>query len=159
MNFSSRRPSACPAFEDRLEDLLDARLDGSAAAEVESHARSCARCATALADARAGARWMGVYRAAQPAPGPFFVSRVMAVIRGERKREEEWQPVEVAAWRLCWIATALALLLTVFMLRLQMAAPTLPVQQNQVQALVNVPVPQPANDDSILLVASDDNAR
>jgi anti-sigma factor RsiW len=159
MNFSSKHRNACLALEARLEDFLDGRLDSREAADVESHTRSCARCAAALENARTGARLMGVYRAAQPTPSPFFVSRVMAAIRGERKQEEVWKPVETAAWRLCWIATALVLLLTVFMLRLQLAGPALPVQQNQVQALVNVPMPQPANDDSILLVASDDNAR
>lgn len=160
MIFRRQRGQACPAFEARLEDYLEGRLEGRDAEAVESHARKCSDCGAALKHASNGASLLAVaFRGDAAAPGPFFAAKVMAAIRGERKQQEAWAPIEKAAWRLCWVATALALVLTVFMLRMQYAGPTLPAQQSQVQALVNVPPPQLTNDDSFLLVASDDNGR
>jgi anti-sigma factor RsiW len=153
---------ACSALEARLEDYLGGRLDSREAGEVEIHARSCARCAAALDSARSAAPLLAALAARQtPAAKPFFVTRVMASIRAEQRERELWKPVERAAWRLCWVAVAAVLVLAGFMLRLEMAGPMGPAaQQSQIQALVSVPMPQPANqDDSYLLVASDDNGR
>jgi len=156
------RPSACSALEARLEDYLDGRLDSRESAEVEVHTRTCPRCAAALETARASAPIIAVLSARPaPAPNPFFVSRVMAAIRGEQRESEVWKPIERAAWRLCWVAAAVVLILAGFMLRIEISAPVLPsAQQSQIQALVNVPMPQPGSqDDTFLLVASDDNGR
>lgn len=159
MLFHSQHGRACPAFEARLEDYLDGRLEAANAAAVESHTRACSRCADALQSAAAATPLLAVLREDNPVAGPYFAGRVMAAIRGENKHEQEWKPVETAARRLCWVATALALILAVFMLRMQFAPPSLAVQQNQVQALINVPVPQPTTDDSFVLVASEDNGK
>jgi anti-sigma factor RsiW len=156
------RAGACSALEARLEDYLEGRLDAREAAEVEVHARACRHCAAALENARASAPLLEPVKAA-PAlrPSPFFAARVMAAIRGEQREQDLWKPVERAAWRLCWVATAAVLVLAFFMLRIERAAPTINTsQQSQVQALVNVPMTQPVNqDDSVLLLASDDNGR
>ncbi|MDE3135451.1 MAG: zf-HC2 domain-containing protein [Acidobacteriota bacterium] len=154
------RPGACSALEARLEDYLGGRLDSRESAEVEVHTRSCPRCAAALETARASAPLLAVLSARPvPAPNPFFVTRVMAAIRGEQRESEVWKPVERAAWRLCWIAAAVVLILTGFMLRVE-TAPPVSAQQSQIQALVSVPMPQPGSqDDTYLLVASDDNGR
>jgi anti-sigma factor RsiW len=156
------RPGACSALEARLEDYLGGRLDSRESAEVEVHTRTCPRCAAALETARASAPILAIL-AAQPeaAPSPFFVTRVMAAIRGEQRESEVWKPVERAAWRLCWVAAAVVLILAGFMLRMESAGSALPsAQQSQIQALVNVPMPQPGSqDDTFLLVASDDNGR
>ena len=153
---------ACPSLEARLEDYVEGRLDAREAGEVETHARSCVRCSAALERAGASAGLVRVLQAVPaPDPSPFFVARVMASIRGEEREQDQWKPVERAAWRLFWLATAAVLVLAGFMLRMQMAGPAIATaQQNQVQALVNVPMQQPATqDDSFLLVASDDNGR
>ena len=157
--FEKQKPEgACSALEARLEDYLGGNLGPREAAEVEIHTRSCPRCAAALETARSAAPLLGAL-AARPAavPGPFFVARVMAGIRGEER--DIWKPVERAAWRLCWIAAAVVLILAGFMLRVE-TTPPVSAQQNQIQALVSVPMPQPGSqDDSYLLVASDDNGR
>ena len=156
------RPGACSAFEARLEDYLGGRLDSRESAEVEIHTRTCPRCAAALETARSAGPFINVLQAqAAAAPSPFFVTRVMAAIRGEQRESEAWKPIERAAWRLCWVAAAVVLILAGFMLRFENAGPMLPsAQQSQIQALVNVPIPQPGSqDDTFLLVASDDNGR
>jgi anti-sigma factor RsiW len=154
------RPGACSALEARLEDYLGGRLDSRESAEVEVHTRSCPRCAAALETAKASAPILAVLSARPVAePNPFFVTRVMATIRGEQRESEVWKPIERAAWRLCWIAAAVVLILAGFMLRVA-TTPPVSAQQNQIQALVSVPMPQPGSqDDTFLLVASDDNGR
>ena len=159
--FEKQKPEgACSALEARLEDYLGGNLGPREAAEVEIPPRSCPRCAAALETARSAAPLLGAL-AARPAavPGPFFVARVMAGIRGEER--DIWKPVERAAWRLCWGATAAGLILAGVMFHLERSGPVFPsAQQSQIQALVNVPMPQPGSqDDSYLLVASDDNGR
>lgn len=153
---------ACTALEARLEDYLGGRLDSREASEVEIHLRSCSRCAAALETVRAAAPLVGAL-AARPAvaPNPFFVARVMAAIRGEQRERDVWRPVERAAWRLCWLAAAAVLILAGVMFHIERTGTVLPgPQQSQIQALVNVPIPQPASqDDTFLLVASDDNGR
>jgi anti-sigma factor RsiW len=156
------RAGACSALEARLEDYVEGRLNEREAEEVEIHVRSCARCTEALRHSRISVE---LFRALKtrpaPSPNPFFVSRVMAAIHGEQRDQDSWKPVERAAWRLCWVATVAVLVLAFFMLRIHFSPPAIaPSQQSQVQALVNVPVAQPANqDDSVLLLASDDNGR
>jgi anti-sigma factor RsiW len=157
-----RSAGACSALEARLEDYLGGRLDSRESAEVEIHARSCPRCAAALETARAATPLVAVLSAGPvAAPNPFFVTRVMAAIRGEQREGEVWKPIERAAWRLCWVAAAVVLILAGFMLRMETSPPVLAsAQQSQIQALVNVPMPQPGSqDDTFLLVASDDNGR
>lgn len=157
-----RLEGACTALEARLEDYLGGRLGSREASEVEIHTRSCARCAAALETARAAAPLVGAL-AARPtaAPSPFFVSRVMAAIRGEQRERDLWKPVERAAWRLCWLAAAAVLILAAVMFHFERTGAVLSgPQQSQIQALVNVPMPQPGSqDDTYLLVASDDNGR
>ena len=152
--------TACPAREARLEDYVERRLPAEEAAEVETHAQSCARCAAALEAAGASVPLLGALRARpETQPGPYFVARVMAAVRGE---QDVWKPVERAAWRLCWVATAAVLILAAFLLHLQRIQPISPApEQSQVQALVSVSAPpQPAfQDDSFLLVSSGDNGR
>ncbi len=151
--------TACPAREARLEDYIERRLSADEAAEVETHARSCARCAAALDAAGASVPLLGMLRARpQAQPSPYFVARVMAAVRGE---QDVWKPVERAAWRLCWVATAVVLILAAFLLHLQRLQPIPPApEQSQVQALVSVSAPQPAyQDDSYLLVSSGDHGR
>jgi anti-sigma factor RsiW len=154
------RPGACTALEARLEDYLGGRLDSRESAEVEVHTRTCPRCAHAVEIAKAAGPILAVLRSQpEPALNPFFVTRVMAGIRGEQRESETWKPIERAAWRLCWIAAAVVLILAGFMLRVA-TTPPVSAQQSQIQALVSVPMPQPGSqDDSYLLVASDDNGR
>lgn len=153
------RAIACSAMEARLEDYVGGRLTPVEAGQVEAHTRSCERCAAALDRAKVSVGLLAPVRAhALPQANPFFVSRVMAGIRGERRDQEFWKPLEVAGWELCWVATAAALILAFVMLRIQIAGPQAPataaVQQNQVQELINVPMAQPAVQDDTLLVAS-----
>lgn len=153
--------SACRAQEARLEDYLEGRLDGREKAVVENHLRSCARCKAALGSARRSLELLGALPAPLASASPGFVTRVMAAVAGGRQRLESWRPVEVAAWRLCWVATAAVLLLAAALMKVQMSAPPMPVtQQSQVQSLVSVPLPQPVGtDDTVLLVAREDDVR
>lgn len=156
------RHGACSALEARLEDFLGGRLAPRETEEVEIHVRSCPRCQAALESARAAAPLLATLATRPVAkPTPFFVTRVMTAIRGEQRERELWKPVERVAWRLCWVALAAVLVLAGFMLRMELAGPMAPgAQQSQIQALVNVPIPQPVSqDDSYLLVASEDNGR
>jgi anti-sigma factor RsiW len=160
------RAIACLGWEARLEDYVEGRLAPAEAGQVEAHARSCTRCAEALDRAKVSVALLAPVRARPlPQAGPFFVSRVMAGIRGERSEEELWKPLEVAGWELCWLATAAALILAFVMLRIQITGPQLPAtttaQQSQIQELINVPIAQPAVRDDALLVAysSNDNGR
>lgn len=152
------RPDACSAWEARLEDYVEGHLLPREAAEVEEHTRNCARCAAALDRARSS---IGLLEAAHmrplPAAGPFFIERVMAAVRRERREQESWRPLELAGWELCWLALAASLILAAFMLRVQWNGPVPAnpsVQQSQVQELINVPVSQPVVQDDVLLVAS-----
>ncbi len=156
------RAGACSALEARLEDYVEGRLENREAEEVEIHVRSCPRCTAALQNSRLSVDLFSVLKARPaPNPNPFFVSRVMASIRQEEREQDLWKPVERAAWRLCWLASLAVIVLMLFMLRAEYSGPVaIPSQQSQVQALVNVPMTQPANqDDSVLLLASDDNGR
>lgn len=156
------RGGACTAWEAGIEDLLDRRLDSRQTAEVEAHVRGCANCAAAVEQARLAGGLLALL-GARPAPGPsaFFVARVMNGIRGKQRERDLWMPVERAAWRVCFVAAAAAFVLGLLLLRLPVAGPAVSGQdQNQMQVLVNVPVAQPVlQDDSILLVANDDNGR
>jgi predicted anti-sigma-YlaC factor YlaD len=156
-----KRAIACPALEARLEDYLEARLDSRETGEVENHLRFCARCSGALAGARTSRELLGIAAVSAGSASPGFVSRVMATVAGERQRLESWKPVEAAAWRLCWVATAAVLLLTAALVRVQMSAPPVgTAQQSQVETLISVPAPQPANaDDTVLLVARETDVR
>lgn len=159
------RAGACSALENRLEDYVEGRLPDGQIAEVDAHVRGCARCAAALERARASVDLLSaVKNTPLPAASPFFVSRVMASIGRERGNQEIWRPLEIAGWELCWLAALAALILAVFMLRIERAAPRLPVggtvQQSQVQELIDVPVSQPAvQDDALLVAASNANGR
>lgn len=152
------RPGVCSGWETRLEDYVEGHLLPREAAEVEEHTRSCARCAAALDRARGSSELLEAARMHPlPAAGPFFIERVMAAIRRERREQDSWRPLELAGWELCWLALAATLILAAFMLRIQWNGPVPAnpsVQQSQVQELVNVPVSQPVVQDDVLLVAS-----
>ncbi len=156
-----KRSTACPALEARLEDYLEARLDSREAAELENHVRSCSRCSAGLAGARTSRKLLGTLPVSPANASPGFVSRVMATVAGEKRRLESWKPVEAAAWRLCWVATAAILLLAGALVRVQMSAPPVATtQQSQVETLISVPAPQPASgDDTVLLVARETDVR
>ncbi|HVB98861.1 MAG TPA: zf-HC2 domain-containing protein [Candidatus Dormibacteraeota bacterium] len=153
------REAACSAREARLEDYIEGCLDSGQAREVEEHIQACARCAAALDRAKDGAGLLAVLRDRPlPAADAFFAGRVMVQIRQRRRDQELWKPVETAGRQLCWLAAVAALVLAVFMLRFQVAAPPVAgnatAQQVQIQELIRVPISQPAVQDDALLVAS-----
>ncbi|HEV2385957.1 MAG TPA: zf-HC2 domain-containing protein [Candidatus Acidoferrales bacterium] len=161
MLLRARQVGSCRALEARFEDYVAGRLEGGEAVDVEVHLRGCARCSAAVSNAAASRRLLRAAAAVEINASPGFVARVMGAITGEKQRLESWRPVEAAAWRLCWAATAAVLLLAAVLMKVQRSVPPVAAtQQSQVQTLVNVTLPQPVGaDDTVLLVAREDHVR
>ncbi len=145
--------AACAVYELRLEDYLNGALDRDSAAEVETHLERCAGCREALESARLAQKLLfeDLVPAAEPVAA--FATRVMAGIRAEEERRQQfWRPLELLASRLALSAAALLMLLTVYVF--EYVTPRQPVTvSSQTRITEGWPEPsaQPANPDDVLL--------
>lgn len=161
-----RHTLGCRSNRAALEDYLEGRLAAPARAVVEQHLHRCPRCRQALTEAQAAAALFALAAPACASPGPSFVPRVMARLAAawqQQRREEQWQPMIQAARRLCWTAVAVAFVLSMLLVRMATLRPT-PASAGdrlQLRALVadNTTGVSPAQDEAILLVASNDRTR
>lgn len=151
--------SACSQYEVRLEDLLDAGEEFAADAELSAHLEGCAGCREMLEAARLA---RGLLRdGLEPAPGPggAFITRVLAGIRAEENRRQQfWRPLEALASRLALTAAALLLVLSAYVWEYGPSSTRRqPVSSNQSQVSDGFPEPasQPADKDEILLTLAE----
>jgi len=144
--------AACAAYELRLEDYLNGALDRDSAAEVETHLERCAACREALESARFAQKLLCEDLAPAAEPLGAFATRVMAGIRAEEERRQQfWRPLELLASRLALSAAALLMLLTVYVFGY--VTPHQPVavsSQTRITEDWPEPAAQPANPDDVL---------
>jgi anti-sigma factor RsiW len=94
---------------------LEGYLDGAESEELAAHLERCPACQEALEDARMARELLREGR--EPAAGPSgaFATRVMAGIRAEEARRQQfWRPLELLASRLAVVAAMVLLALTVY---------------------------------------------
>ncbi len=152
--------TVCIGYELRLENYLDGVEDPAATTELAAHLESCTRCREALEAARLGRELLREGLAPAKDPGATFTTRVMAGIRAdEGRRQQFWQPLQVLAWRLALTTAAALLVLTVYLYELGPASDRVQVSwQSQVSEGLPEPATQPASQDEVLLsLAGDSN--
>jgi hypothetical protein len=155
--------NSCEQYEAMLEDAADLAVErgGKLApnADLAAHMASCERCGQA-ADAFAVSRSL-LRSGLKPnaGPGPYFASRVMAVIRAEEDRLATqrlvfWRPLERLAARMAVGAATVVMLLSFYVY--VVVAPQVNSEETaQAQSFELVPHqqvdPQPQTKDDVLL--------
>jgi hypothetical protein len=115
--------NACENFELRLADAAELAAERgehiALSADLSAHVSSCSHCSEAL-DAVSASRAL-LLAGLEPtaAPNPFFVKRVMAVIRAEEERQAAqgsifWSPLQHLAARIAMVAGVVVMGLTIY---------------------------------------------
>lgn len=152
--FDTRRDrTACTGYELRLENYLDGVEDPAATAELTAHLERCSGCREALEAARLACQLLREGLGPAKDPGAAFTTRVMASIRAdESRRQQFWRPLEVLASRLALSAAAALLVLTVYLYEFGPASNRVQISsQSQVSEGLPEPAGQPADQDEVLL--------
>ncbi len=103
---------ACKLYEAKLASLLDNAEDPVADPELAAHLDRCPACHEALVASRLGRELL--QQGLEPArePDGTFATRVMAAIRTEEgRRQQFWRPLEYLASRLALLAAVALLVL------------------------------------------------
>src|SRR5207245_9043780 len=91
----------------------------ASAAEWAARLECCSRGREALGAARLGRELLREGLAPAKDPGATFTTRVMAGIRAdEGRRQQFWRPLQVLAWRLALTTAAALMVLTVYLYEL-----------------------------------------
>ncbi len=145
--------TVCIGYELRLENYLDGAEDPAATAELAAHLESCTRCREALVAARLGRELLREGLGPAKDPGAAFTTRVMAGIRAdEGRRQQFWRPLEVLASRLALTAAAALLVLTVYLYEFGPASNRVQISsQSQFSEGLPEPAAQPDSQDEVLL--------
>lgn len=164
--------TACASYEAKLADAANLAAErGEAPAltsELSAHVSGCAHCREALDAALLSRTLLRSNVEPVAAPGPFFVKRVMAVIRAEedrlsRQRMVFWRPLEHLAARMALASAMVVMLLSLYVYAFAVPQ-TRPDDAAQNQPIELVPHqqvdPQPqTKDDVLMLLAEGGNGR
>lgn len=149
---------ACNQYEARLEDFLSGVKAAAADEELAAHVERCAGCRESLAAARLARDLLRAGLEPAPEPSGAFATRVIASIRAEQgRRQQFWQPLEVLASRLALTAAAVLLVLTVYLFEFTPPRDRQPMSSNQSQVGEGFlePARQPTDKDEILLTLAE----
>ncbi len=158
-----RKQKACRKHVARLQALLDARASlresGNAAppadADFRKHLEECVGCREALETAELAGRLLREGRVPEAGPGDFFAARVSAQIRAkeERRRAQAdfWKPIEALAKTLVWTSALLLVVLTSVVYEMKPQRKPVPQAQESVTDRFPEPVPQPPDEDEVLV--------
>jgi anti-sigma factor RsiW len=155
--------AACHRKKALLEDFLGGRLSGTEAERLTTHLQSCTACRGALEEARRSTLLLRVGLVPAQDPGPFFATRVMALIRAEEGRRALsgaiWRPLETLAWRLALTAAmALAFLVGYGVRSTLSQSPEVQVtRQPDTPEIFPEPVRQPLDRDEMLMAIAEKN--
>ena len=131
---------ACEKYEARLAILLEDAEGLAAEAELTAHLERCPACREALEASRMGRELLQSRLEPAGEPDGAFAIRVMAAIRAEESRRQEfWRPLEFLASRLALSAAVALLVLAVYVYE---AAPNRDLAQNLAQAEVSEGFPE-----------------
>jgi hypothetical protein len=146
---------SCQSFLEQLEQLpLESLGDAreNLAPQAREHVTSCASCQAALQDFLDTRQALLPMRGTLHQPSPWFVSRVMAVIK---EREEQADSVWISVMRLAPRISAFAALLLVFggtwAMQLHRAQHSREQQPPSVEGLFETAPSTPPNDDIVAL--------
>lgn len=155
--------AACRGQEALLEDFLAGKLSGAEADQLSAHIESCAACRGALEAARRSTLLLRESLVPAQDPGPFFATRVMALIRAEEGRRALagaiWKPLETLAWRLALTAAIALAFLVGYGVRSSLSqSPDVQVtRQPDTQEIFLEPVRQPLDRDEMLMAIAEKN--
>ncbi len=153
------KQTACKQYEAEWEGYLDRAQAAPAEADVlAAHLESCAACRQAVENARLAGSLIRESLESTPEPSGAFATRVMANIRAEEERRQQfWRPLESLAAR---VALTAATLLLASGFYLSQFAP----QSNRADRKAQsdgeaslVPGSQPTNKDEVLLTLAGNN--
>ena len=157
---NERIRNACGVYEARLESYLDG--DPAAARDVTAHLERCVACREALEDARLARELLREGRESAAEPSSAFATRVLATIRAElTRRQQFWRPLEALASRLALIAAMALLVLAGYVFEFR-PAPNVARVPSQTEVSEGWPEPasQPASQDEVLMtLAGSSNGR
>ncbi len=157
-----RKRSACRHRIAQLQALLDARASMpepgnvvlSADADLTRHLKECAGCREALEAAELAGRLLRETRSPVAGPGDFFAARVSGHIRAEEKQRTQadfWKPIEALAKKLVWASALLLVVLSSVVYEMKPGRSTMPQAPESVSDRFPEPVPQPPDEDEILV--------
>jgi anti-sigma factor RsiW len=155
--------ATCRGQEALLEDFLTGRLSGSESEQLATHLQSCAACCGALEAARQSTLLLRESIVPMQDPGPFFATRVMALIRAEEGRRALagaiWRPLETLAWRLALTAAMALAFLVGYGVRsnLSQSPEVQMTRQPEAQEIFSEPVRQPLDRDDMLMAIAERN--
>ncbi len=159
MTENERNRKACGAYEASLEGYLDGAEDSAAGHEVTAHLERCAACREALEDARLARELLREGWEPAPQPSSAFATRVLATIRSEQARRQQfWQPLGALASRLALVAAMVLLVLAGYVFEFNPARSRTPVSlRTEVSEGLPEPASQPTTQDEVLLTLAGSN--